>query len=421
MSPGPGAVRALLLGAAAVLLVAALLYNEFTLAPIAREAFAPLTREKVRGVQLGFAVAGLLLLAASEAVRRSSRLARWLSGRAAEVALLLLVGLLPFAILDFGLRPFLVPKTSLFVEDSELGWRMKPHAEGEWGEVRVATNARGLRGPDVAYPKPPGVVRVLFLGDSVTFGYGIERTEDVFPFRAGRQWASALAAEVEIVDAAVGGYSPWQERIFLQREGVRYAPDLLVVGFVLNDVTEKLTLVRFGGSGRGWQLAQTAQSALDRWLSASALATWLREGFSVLRFGSDVRLGAVAEETLAVRQVSEEMEQVIEAAWGITLENLSGILDVASARRIPALIVVFPYAFQLDGDPADQTAQRRLERFASERGAPLLDLLPHFLRDEDPARLMLDDSHLSVEGHALAAGLIAEYALERGLLGPAAR
>jgi len=414
-------VRALLLGAAALLLVAALLYNEFTLAPIARETFAPLTREKIRGVQLGFASAGLLLLAVSEVVRRSSRLTRRLSGRVAEVVLLLLAGLLPLAVLDFGLRPFVVPKTTLFVEDPELGWRMKPNAEGEWGEVRVATNAHGFRGPDLAHAKPPGVVRVLFLGDSVTFGYGIERTEDVFPFRAGREWASTLGVEVEIVDAAIGGYSPWQERILLEREGLRYAPDLLVVGFVLNDVTEKLTLVRFGGSERGWQLAQTAQGALDRWLSASALATWLREGFSVLRFGSDVRLGAVAEETRAVRQMSEEMEQVIEAAWSITLENLAGILDTASARRIPALIVVFPYAFQLDGDPAHQTAQRRLERFAAERGTPLLDLLPDFLRDEDPSRLMLDASHLSVEGHALVGTLIAEYALERGLLGTVAR
>jgi len=417
MQPPAALVRALLLVVAIVLLAAALLYNELTLAPLARDDFSALTRGKIRGVQAGFAVVGLACLAASELLRRRASVAARLSGRAPEILLFLLAGLLPFAVIDFGLRPFVVPKTSIFEEDRELGWRMRSNAVGEWGDVRVATNARGLRGPDLPYAKPAGVRRVLFLGDSVTFGYGVERSDDVFAFRAGRELAAALDAPVEVVNAAVGGYSPWQERQVLAGEGLRYAPDLLVVGFVLNDVTEKLALVRYGGSQRGWQLARTARGAVDRWLSASALATWLREGAAVLRFGRDVRLGAATQETAEVRRlVTEPARPEIRRGWSITLENLGSMLDTAASQRIPALLVVFPYAFQLESPRASAGPQRELARFARERGVPLLDLLPRFASEPAPERLLLDASHLSVEGHALAATAITEVVLARGLL-----
>ena len=403
---------------AGVLFATALLYNELTLSFLAPDGFAPLTREKIRGVQGVFGLAGLLLLGAAEAVRRSGRLRIALSGRAPGILLFLLVGLLPIVALDFALRPFVVPKTTLFVEDRELGWRMKPNTLAEWGEVRVTTNARGLRGPEVAHEKPPGVRRVLFLGDSVTFGFGIGSSELVFPFGVGRELATALGVPVEVVNAGVGGYSPWQERIYLEREGLRYAPDLLVVGFVLNDVAEKFALVRYGGTERAWQLVRTANGWLDRWLSGSALVTVAREGAAMLRFGSDVRLGAAAEEMQAVRELSDtspQFEQAIERAWQITLGNLTSIFETAEQRGIPALLVVFPYSFQFEAG-ANVEAQERLHRFAEDRGAPFLDLRPPFLDEGDAARLMIDDSHLSVEGHALAASRIAERVLELGLL-----
>ena len=73
-----------------MLLAAALLYNELSLAPLSRAAFTPLTRSKIRAIELGFGVAGALLLAASELVRRSPRAARWLAGRVPLTSLLLL-------------------------------------------------------------------------------------------------------------------------------------------------------------------------------------------------------------------------------------------------------------------------------------------------------------------------------------------
>jgi lysophospholipase L1-like esterase len=413
------AVRAIWLLAGLVLLVAALLYNEWLLAPLAREGgFGALTRGKIRAVQAGFALAGLSLLAASEAVRRMEGLARLARHRAVVALSLIGVGLLPVLVVDFALRPFVAPKTRIFARDAALGWRLQPGAEGEWGDVFVRINAQGLRGPEVALPKPPGVRRLLFLGDSVTFGYGVEDAASVFPWRVGSALADALEEPVEVVNAGVGGWSPWQELAWLESDGLRYAPDLLVVGFVLNDVTEPLSLVRYGGTGEGWQLARTARSTLDHWLSASALATAAREGVAVLRFGRDVRLGAQARETADVLALaSGEGGPGLERAWSIALSALGGIVDVAEREEIPLLLVVFPYRFQLDAPRALAGPQARVLAFAAERGVPALDLLPRLA--SAGAETFLDPSHLSPAGHALAADAIAARVLAEGwLAGP---
>jgi lysophospholipase L1-like esterase len=330
--------------------------------------------------------------------------------------MLVLTGLLPIALVDCGLRPFVSPKTTLFTPDRELGWRMRPGAEGEWGGVRVRVNERGLRGPLVPLERSPGTHRLLFLGDSVTFGFGIERTEEVFPFRVGRDLERELAAPVEVVNAGVGGWSPWQELAFLEREGLDYRPDGVVIGFVLNDVTEKLALVRYGGTHEGWQLARTARGTLDRWLSMSALATLAREGAALLRFGSDVRLGAQAVETADVRRLVLEPES-FPRAWRITLESVGRIAERARRRDVPCLLVIFPYAFQLEDPERTSAPQRRLLAFAGERELPALDLLP--LLAEQGRDAFLDPSHLSPAGHARAARAIAERILaERWLPAP---
>jgi hypothetical protein len=203
------------------------------------------------------------------------------------------LGLLgPLLLLDLGLRPFVEPKTTLFVPDRELGWRPRAGAKDEWGHVRVEINAKGLRGPEIAWEKPGDVFRVLYLGDSLTFGYGIENVAETYPYLVGADLERRMDTTVETVNSGVGGWSPWQEHTYLVREGLRYQPDLIVVGFVLNDITEKFMLVRFGGREYGWQLDRTARSQLDGWLSRSALVSFAREGFAFLRFGSDLYLGA---------------------------------------------------------------------------------------------------------------------------------
>jgi lysophospholipase L1-like esterase len=415
--------RALLLGTGLLFLAAALLYDPHLFA-ILVPSWDPtsLQLEKLGRVRLGFAAAGAAGVALAELARRRPALSRWLSRPRIASALLALLGLgVPLALLDGGLRPFVEPKTTLYTADRELGWKLVPGARDEYGGVRIEVNSRGLRGPELGDAKPAGSVRILWLGDSVTFGYGVEPVESVFPFRVAALLSERLGRPLETVDSGVGGYAPWQELAWLEREGWRYAPDLVVVGFVLNDLTEPFSLVRYGGTGEGWQLARAAKGQLDRWLSSSALVSFLREGNARLRFGRDVQRGATARGTLDVqRLVADPDAPMWQRSWRVTESDLTRIFAAARGHGVGVALVIFPYAFQL-GAPGPQPAvQRRLVSLAEREGVPVLDLLP-VLAARRASQPFLDASHLSEAGHAAVAEALAGFLVERGLVPPPMR
>ncbi|HEX5067794.1 MAG TPA: SGNH/GDSL hydrolase family protein [Myxococcota bacterium] len=414
---GSNVARALLAAAGLVYVVAALLYDPHLLALVTPGELAPLTLEKVRGVRAVFGAAGAALLGLAWLAPRTRVLASWLARERVAVWLLAVLGLaLPLSLLDCGLRPFVEPKTTVYVADEALGWKLKPGHEDEYGGVRVAINAKGLRGPELAFEKPPESFRILWLGDSVTFGYGVEAVDALFPYRVAALLAPRIGRAVESVDAGVGGYSPWQERTWLESDGWRYAPDLVVVGFVLNDLTEPLSLVRYGGRGEGWQLARSARGVLDRWLSASALATAMRDGVAAVRFGRDVQHGAaIAEAGDVLRLVTQPRAPLWRKSWHIAETNLAQIFAAARERGVGAALIVFPYAFQLDAPQRTAGPQRRLVAFAQAQGVPVLDLLPLLAARRD-ASLFLDGSHLSERGHEVVSDLVAAFLLEHALL-----
>ena len=423
------AVGTLLAGAGGVFLLTALLYNEWLLGALLPDLVqGPGTLRKIRLVEVYLALAGAALTALGVGALRI----RWFDsitrrGWAANVLLGLLVMLVPLSIAELTLRPFIVFrfKTSIFMRDPDLGWRLRPNAEGDWVGAPVKVNAKGLRGPELDYDRTPGAFRILYLGDSVTFGFRLPSHEQSYPYQVEAVLEDRTAAAVETVNAGVGGYSPWQHYRYLKREGLRYQPDLIVLSFVLNDVTEKLELVRFGGSTEGSQLDATYKSPLDWLLSHSATVRFLQRVGARIRFGPDVREGAARVEVHEVTALVERPhEPSIVAAWEITLENLRRIFALSRERDVPILFVIFPFAFQFEDPEAMSGPQRIVSELADEHGVPVLDLLPALVEimrktGTGPEDYFLDADHVTARGGEVVGGIIAERIREAGWIASA--
>jgi lysophospholipase L1-like esterase len=129
----------------------------------------------------------------------------------------------------------------LFVEyDSVRGWRNMAGGHGRFVAPEFAVdleyNSHSYRGPLLPYTKPRGVFRVLLLGDSYLEGYTVALRDRVAE-AAQRLLDDAPGAKpVQIVALGTGGYSTDQELLWLESEGVRYDPDLVIVLFVTNDI-----------------------------------------------------------------------------------------------------------------------------------------------------------------------------------------
>jgi lysophospholipase L1-like esterase len=372
----------------------------------------------VRRMEMAYAALAALLIGCGMLIGASQRLDRFFRRPLVASALLAFFAFfVPAATLEVALRPYaqrLSKDTSLFVKDDALGWRLRPSTTQPWGGISVTTNAKGLRGPEIPYEKTDAR-RILYLGDSVTFGYMVERWEDTFPYAIEAR-LEASGMDVETVNSGVGGWSCWQHLVFLEDEGLRYEPDLVVVGFVLNDVTEKFTLVRFGGAEESRQLRESYYSRLDVILTRSALAyqvrNFAREWKAKRVLGSDPKLGAIERQAFDVETLMRYPDrQHIKEAWKLTLENLQRIFDVCAERGIPALLVIHPFAIQLDS-PDDLTApQRHLSGYARANGMAFVDLLPVLRRHladtgQSAGTLYLDHDHLSIEGHQIVAEIL---------------
>jgi lysophospholipase L1-like esterase len=102
--------------------------------------------------------------------------------------------------------------------------------------ARPEVSGQGLRDREFEVPKPEGVFRVLVLGDSVTYGVNVP-ADRPFPKVMERRLAPR-ERPVEVMNAGVLGYTPYNELQYYLAEGRRFAPDLVMVAFCRNDVVD---------------------------------------------------------------------------------------------------------------------------------------------------------------------------------------
>jgi lysophospholipase L1-like esterase len=116
------------------------------------------------------------------------------------------------------------------VDDPILNWRFIPHSKLQDGKIVVAYNGAGFRDRDHVREKPPGVTRVVVVGDSVTEGSGVE-ADEIFSSRLQQ----LLGPQREVINLGMSGLNTPQEVHVLEVEGLGYNPDVVIVNFVLND------------------------------------------------------------------------------------------------------------------------------------------------------------------------------------------
>jgi lysophospholipase L1-like esterase len=165
------------------------------------------------------------------------------------------------------------PKQSgIFEGDPLLLWRLKPDLDHAiWDFTVVSTNAQGLRSDYPITAKAPESVRIVCLGDSVTFGYRVppvwpERPKDYdptwlpYPMLLEKQLRAANPGrQIEVIAMAVPGYTSHQGLAWLRREINSLQPDLLIVSFGWNDVS-------FSAAADRETIRTTAGAVAIRWL-----------------------------------------------------------------------------------------------------------------------------------------------------------
>jgi hypothetical protein len=123
------------------------------------------------------------------------------------------------------------------VADPQLSFAHMPNRSAFLMGVPVSINSDGLRDREYSHAKPPNVYRIMMLGDSTTFGWGVRQEDTAAKFLERKLNAHLPSGydKVEVIDAGVGNYDTVQEVRYYETLGRAFHPDLVVLVYFIND------------------------------------------------------------------------------------------------------------------------------------------------------------------------------------------
>jgi lysophospholipase L1-like esterase len=265
---------------------------------------------------------------------------------------------------------------------------------GGWGDpasVRLVSkqyyaNSRGLRDREITPERGPGEFRILCLGDSYTWGQMVP-ANTAYPKALERLLAEKPSrTRPVVINAGQLGWSTTHEAAWLVREGLRYRPDVILVGFFLNDAEVD-----------HYALERLLPEPLERRLAGSYFYFFLKYRIHLLR----VRFGLAESYTDYLLRLYEPGS----AGWAQCREALARIDDAARSIHARVLVLILPVIQDWSAYPFGRIHEAVAEECRA-LGIPVEDLLPAFRASPLPwkdLRVGPNDEHPNAEGHALIA------------------
>jgi lysophospholipase L1-like esterase len=344
---------------------------------------------------------------------------------AAAMAVLLALGLCELtARLFFPAPPEPAREPQLLFEvHPSVGFLHKPDQQG-WLDDGLATiNALGLRGSMPPTPKPRDEFRIVLVGDSTTFGWGVNDDETYGVHLERLLSRMAQGRQVRVVNAGVAAYDLEHAARLLRHLAPSLEPDLVLVGLFWNDLPYERT------SPDGVRQQAPASAAAPGRPNDGRPRRQFRLGNQPSRFNRVLRssrmmfvirhawLAAIAPTQAATNQVRWEMALLdgrrsapIDDAWAALRETVGGIREQAAGDGFAAGVVVMPIRAQVEREYPAAAYQTRVGAIASELGLFVVDPLPLLRAERNRASLFIpyDRMHFSAAGNALIARAVSE-------------
>ncbi len=120
--------------------------------------------------------------------------------------------------------------------DNRIVFELRPHTRGIFIGQHISINSLGMRDKERSLEKPPGTFRILALGDSHTFGWGV-RQEDTWPSVLEIMLSeNNPSRRFEVMNLGVPGYNTVQEVQAFSARADALNPDMVIINYCNNDM-----------------------------------------------------------------------------------------------------------------------------------------------------------------------------------------
>jgi len=219
--------------------------------------------------------------------------------------------------------------------DAGLGWELKPKKD--------LLNAYG-RFKKGRHTKPKGVLRIIAIGDSITQQGFYER------FLEDRLNSMNLGYRFEIWNCGTSSYNIGNYYHYLKKKALNFNPDLIILGFCLNDFSD--TNITLFTGGKYYEF---------------------HNPFEVIGFPFSQYLFLHSNLYRYVLFRLEKAELIKTDVYTIAKRKLDSIIDICSKKKIKIIALIWPYLKDVYND-ADTGEYRRVKTALENKRIPFIDL-----------------------------------------------
>ncbi|MGC2108191.1 MAG: SGNH/GDSL hydrolase family protein [Candidatus Korobacteraceae bacterium] len=331
-----------------------------------------------------------------------------------KVAVAAVAVLLVFGILEVAARVYahLASQDRLIVIDNVVGWKLSPNAHRRYDKETqpyfIAINSKGLRDVEHTYEKPPGVYRIVVIGDSFVFGAG-----GVEPAKRFADILQASTKNTEVINMGVPAYGTDQEYLYLANEGLRYHPDLVLVCAFYNDFSESFSTINpSNGRPKGYFSLEGDQLVFHP--PAFSLFYRLAQHSYLLGL-SEMGLSKIFNAfDKAMRRKRWMLNSKTRLA---TYKQLfASTADLCQQHGAALVLVYLPFQGQYE----KWVIQQVFDELATSRGVKTLDLMETVkLANRARPAYFEHDIHFNEYGNQVVAKALEKYLVNNGLVQPA--
>jgi lysophospholipase L1-like esterase len=281
-----------------------------------------------------------------------------------------------------------------------------------------STNSYGIRDvefdPSISHPR-----RVLFLGDSLTEGVGVD-LESTFVKQFEAQIKTRTRKDWQALNLALAGGSTFDEVYAYEVKGAPLSHKYVVLGFYVgNDFSDNLHFQeRPVSNGQATSLYTTRQKIIRALAFHSQL--W---SFAATRLRSPLfyRWGMLSYSDTFLAYAKKNESSQVQYAWDLTFMALQDLEDDVKNQHARLILLLIPQEIQVGQGVFDKTLrlhgwnpadydrtrpQQILKAFADRNGIWTLDLLNWFNKDD--YYYLADHTHFNKLGHTRAAEALTE-------------
>lgn len=291
------------------------------------------------------------------------------------------------------------------IYDALRGWALKPDIRNmimPGGNI-LNSNSRGIRGvTEYRYGKPHNKTRILILGDSFAFGEEVSDHE-TFP-----HYLQHILPHSEVINFGVHGYGHDQMLIFLKEEGVKFAPDIVILGFVHGDMRRNLLKFRDYAKPK-YELAHNKVILTN--IPVPSPESFLRQEIYRSKF-YDLLTILYSRMLLHSAAEKEKMEEITTAILDEMIKTIKNI------GAVP-VFAYLPYNEELENTGEHITDKEKyFFDLCSKKNIGCVSLRPYFVENARKGVVFKKTGHWDAKGNQIVAEGLGAYLLKNFLTYP---